>query len=317
MRTIRLNRETKIGLFAALCIAALVWGINFLKGRNIFSPNNIYYAWFDAVDGLEPSNSVLISGFKVGTVRSISFEDMQAGRFLVSFLVDKKYRIPRHTEAKLVSADLMGTKALRLDVVPGHTPYSPGDTLPSAIEAGLFDQIASQAGPIKQRAEQLLDEAQRAIAAFNQLFDTHNQQQLSRSIDELHRTLQHAGNVLAGLQGQLAPTGTLGQTLSNLESISTSVKGRNNDIERMLTNLAAVSDTLQQAHLGSTIGALNAALQELNATLGGLNSGRGSMGKLMRNDSLYTNLARASQQLDLLLRNINENPKKYLKLSVF
>lgn len=314
---IHLNRETKIGLFAALCVAALIWGINFLKGRNIFSPNNIYYAWFDAVDGLEPSNSVLISGFKVGTVRSISFEDVQSSRFLVSIFVEKKYRLPRNTEAKLISADLLGSKAIRLDVAHGHEHYAPGDTLPSAIELGLIDQLGSQVGPLKQRVENLLDEAQQAMAAFNQVLNEHTQQQLTHSIDELHRTMQHASNVVAALQTQLGPNGALGQTLSNLETISSSVKRHNTDIERMLTNLASVSDTLQQAHLGNTIASLNSSLQKLNTALNGLNSGRGTMGQLLHNDSLYHNLTRATQQLDLLLQNINENPKKYMKLSVF
>lgn len=314
---IHLNRETKIGLFAALCVAALIWGINFLKGRNIFSPNNIYYAWFDAVDGLEPSNSVLISGFKVGTVRNISFEDVQSSRFLVSIFVDKKYRLPRNTEAKLISADLLGSKAIRLDVAQGHVHHAPGDTLSSAIELGLLDQLGTQVGPLKQRLDDLLDEAQKAMGAFNQVLNERNQQQLSHSIDELHRTLQYASNVVAALQTQLSPSGTLGQTLSNLETISTSVKRHNTDIERMLTNFASVSDTLQQAHLGNTIASLNSSLQKLNTTLNGLNNGQGTMGQLLHNDSLYHNLTRATQQLDLLLQNINENPKKYMKLSVF
>lgn len=313
MSKIKLRPELRIGLFTALCIAALIWGINFLKGRNLFSPNHTYYAWFNSVDGLVPTNNVLVNGFKVGTVRSIEFGDIKQGRFLVTLLVNKKYPIPQQTVATLINDGLLGGKAIRLNMSNNAAIHASGDTLTSAIELGLLDQV----GPLKQNAEELLGEIQQLVTALNSVLDERNREQISQSLAGLNRTMQHANKVASSLDAQLADGGSLNQSLANIESISDNLKNRNADIERMLGNLAAVSDTLSHAQLGKALASLNASLNSLQSTLNTLNSGQGTMGRLMTDDSLYIGLSRASQQLDLLLRNINENPKKYMRLSVF
>lgn len=313
MSKIKLSRETRIGLFATLCIAALIWGINFLKGRNLFSPNNTYYAWFNTVDGLLPTNNVVVNGFKVGTVHSIDFDDIRQGRFLVTLLVNKKYPIPQNTVASLASDGLLGGKIIKLDIANTNAIHAAGDTLATNVELGMLDQFA----PLKQSAESLLAEVQQLIGSLNSVLDERNRQQLSQSIEGLNHTLRHANSVATSLDNQLSANGSLSQSLANIESISSNLKGRNADIERMLSNLAAVSDTLSHAQLGNTLASLNASLRSLETTLNGLNNGQGSMGRLMTDDSLYIGLSRAAQQLDLLLKNINENPKKYMRLSVF
>ena len=127
----RITREAKIGIFAVISLAVLFWGVNFLKGKNIFSRTNTYYAVFNRVDGLKPTNDVLLSGYKVGLVKSIKFEEGHTGRLIVTLLVEKRYQIPRNSIVKLISADLMGGKAIRLDVPPNDEFHKTGDTLAS------------------------------------------------------------------------------------------------------------------------------------------------------------------------------------------
>lgn len=318
MKRIKITREAKIGLFVTVCIFALAWGINFLKGKSIFSPNNTYYTWFTSVDGLEVTNDVLINGFKVGLINEIGFEDAKAGKFLITLHIEKKYHIPRNTVAKLVSTNVMGGKAIKLEISPDVEYYSPGDTLPSLIETGLIDQLIHQMAPIKQKTEMLMSRLNESIAAFNNVFNQNNQSQLNEAITGLNSTIRNANGITAKLDSSLkSPNGSLNNTINNLESISRNIRKSNGDINKIITNLTTLSDTLAQANLGKTIIALDSSLSQLNKALLQINSGRGTAGSLVYNDSLYINLENASKNMVILLDDINKNPKKYVKFSLF
>lgn len=317
---IRLNRETKIGLFAALCIAAMIWGINYLKGKNIFSPNYTYYTWYSSVEGLEVTNDVIVNGFKVGLVNDIHFEygNPDSKKFLVSLLIEKKYPIPQNSVAKLVSASIMGGMAIKLELSDSPTPHAPGDTLISAIEKGLADQLSSQISPLMQNADKLISQLNQAVGAFNSVFNENSQAQLSQAINELKRTLKNTAKATASLDTMLnAPNGSIKNSLDNFQSISANLKNSNVEIEKMIKNFSSISDTLVNANIGHTIFELDSSLNQLGAALQQINTGKGSAGKLIYDDSLYTNLEKATKNLEVLLKDINENPKKYVRFSVF
>lgn len=313
---IKITREAKIGFFAILCLASMFWGINFLKGKNIFSPNHIYYAIFEQVDGLENTNPVLINGFKVGLVKNIKFEEENTGRFLVTLLVGKKYQIPRNTVAKLISTSLLGGKAIKLEVIKGDKYFYPGDTLPAQIETGLIDQLGHQIAPVKKKAESLMVEFERTLNIMSEVFNEDNRAQLSQSFVNLNKALYSINQTAAELDTTLSPNGTLRKMLINIESISANLKNNNKDITKIVKNFSAISDTIAKINIASTMIQVDSAMRQFNSVITKVNSGKGTLGNLIKNDTLYNNIENASKSLDNLLRDIKENPKRYINFSL-
>jgi len=314
---LKLTRETKIGLFALTILVVMFWGVNFLKGKNIFSPNNVYYAIFKSVDGLKNTDAVLINGFKVGLVKNIEFHDLKSGRFRVVLLVNKKYSLPRNTTAKLVSTDIMGGKAIKLEVAPDSLFYQPGDTLPTSIEVGLLDQLAYQMSPVKEKAEVMMSEIAKTLVVLQEVLNDENKKNLSEGIENLNRTLHNIANLSAGLDTMVNSTkGSIRLSLSNIESISSNIRKNNADITNTIKNLSNLSDSLSKANLYSTLVKLDSSLTQLQQALTKVNSGEGTLGKLVNNDSLYRNLESASLQLELLIKDIKANPKRYVNFSI-
>ncbi len=313
---IKITREAKIGFFATICLAAMFWGINFLKGKNVFSPNYIYYAIFDQVDGLENTNPVLINGFKVGLVKNIKFEEGNTGRFLVTLLVGKKYQIPENTIAKMISTGILGGKAIKLEVTKGLKYHNPGDTLPSQIETGLIDQLGHQIAPVKQKAENLMVEFERTLKVISEVFNEENKEQLRQSFANLNKALYSINQTAAELDTTLSPNGTLRKIFANVESISTNMKNNNKDITKIVKNFSAISDTIAKIKIASTMLQVDSAMHQFNSVITQINSGKGTLGNLVKNDTLYYNLENASKSLDLLIKDIKENPKRYINFSV-
>jgi phospholipid/cholesterol/gamma-HCH transport system substrate-binding protein len=314
----KISKVFKIGLFTVLCIAAFVWGINFLKGRNLFTSSNVYYAVFDQVDGLVESNKVMLSGYKVGVVQDIKFEEDYTGRLIVSMLIEKDYKIPQKSIAKLVSTDIMGGKAIKLEVNRSKTFYEPGDTLVSAIETGLIDQLAYQMVPVKQKAEALMEELEKSLEVITLVFNETNRENLNNSFVSLRRTLYNLDRSSAMLDTMLnSKSGSIRQIMANASSISNNLRLNNDKISNTIKNFSSISDSLAKVNFASTILKADSAMSSLNTILTSINQGQGTLGQLAKNDTLYYNLESASRNLELLLVDMKENPKRYINVSVF
>ncbi|MHC1704839.1 MAG: MlaD family protein [Tenuifilaceae bacterium] len=315
MMKFRITREAKIGFFVVVCLAAMFWGINFLKGKNVFSPNHTFYAIFDQVDGLENTNPVLINGFKVGVIKDIEFAEGNT-KFLVTLLVNKKYSLPEKTVAKMISTGILGGKAIKLEVIAGGKTHSPFDTIPGQIETGLIDQLGHQIGPVKQKAENLMVEFEKTLKIMSDVFNEQNKEHLNQSFENLNKSLYHVNKSTAELDTMLSPNGTLRKIFANVESISTNLKNNNKDITKIIKNFTAISDTIARANIASTLLQVDSAMHQFNSVITKINSGSGTLGNLINNDTLYFNLENASKRLDLLLKDVKENPKRYINFSV-
>ncbi|HPD95281.1 MAG: MCE family protein [Bacteroidales bacterium] len=314
---LKVTREAKIGIFATLILFGMFWGINFLKGKNIFSKNDEYYAIFSSVDGLKNTNDVLINGFKVGLVKNIEFNDIRSGQFKVTLLIGKKYQIPKRTIAKLISTNVMGGKAIKLEVSADSAYFQPGDTLPSSIETGLIDQLGHQMVPIKQKAEELMVEFTKTLKIMEQVFNEENRAQLSQGIANLNSSLKNVSNISASLDTMLnTPNGKIKNTLENVAAISQNLRNNNKNLNKIIQNFSSLSDSLAQSNLPQTVHKLDSSLIMMKDVLNKINSGQGTLGMLVNNDTLYKNLENASNKLDLLLNDIKNNPKRYVNFSV-
>lgn len=317
LSTMKITREAKIGLFAVICLIALFWGVNFLKGKNVFSRTNTYYAVFKRVDGLKVTNDVMLSGYKVGTVKSIAFEKGHTGRLIVGILVEKKYPIPVESIVKLVSADIMGGKAIRLEFSPNKEFHQQGDTLLASIETGLLDQLIFEMVPVKEKAERLMEDMEKVMETITEVFNEDNRTNINHSFTSLRSSLDNIDNVTESLDEMLnTETGKLNQILANVHSISSNLKQNSQEIDAILSNFSAISDTLAKANIAHTLAQADSAIFSFNRVVTKINQGEGSIGMLLHNDTLYYNLENASKNLEMLLLDMKVNPKRYINVSL-
>jgi len=315
---VKKKTEFKLGLLLIIVIGVGYWGINFLKGKDIFNSEKEYYAVYKDLSGLGVGAPVLIKGFKVGQVRDISFIDEYQSALVVKLSIDSDYSIPVKSKARIFSADLMGSKAIELKTQFSEEYFSNGDTLPSEIEGSLLDQINLQMTPIKAEAEKLMGSMGDAIDAITEIFNQSTITNLQKTFSRLRSVVKNVDKTTSSLSMLVDPEkGCLSSILANVDSISTNIKDNNHNISAILTNFASLSDTLAKANIAETLHNTSGVMQELDSLLAEINKGNGTLGQLAQNDSLYRNMQAASKSLDELMVDIKENPGRYVHLSLF
>lgn len=311
--------EIKIGIIAVIALALLFWGFNYLKGKNMLKQTNRYYGIYDNVEGLKETAPVLLKGYKVGQVDAIYFNREYApDKLTVAFSVEKRFKIPSRSVASIFSSDLMGTKAVRLELSEGETYLVDGDTLVSEVEASLQEQVSVQMLPLKNKAEDLMLEIQKALEAMQYVFNESTQKNLRKSFESIKNTIASLESTSSALDTLVQEEkAELAGIFQNVASITTTIRNNNEALSHAIQNISAISDSIAAASLTQTIGNAERVFMETGSIMEKINRGEGSLGLLLHNDSLYRNLESTSKSLDKLVRDINENPKKYLRFSVF
>lgn len=314
---LKLSKEVRIGILVILTTGFFIWGYSFLKGKNFLASTNNYYAFYEQVGGLIESGHVMMSGYKVGYVDDIRFmDDLKHIRVRVS--VDKRFVLPEGTVARIIGADIMGTKAVEL--IPGNREgrLKAGDTLIPDIEPNLTEEIRLQIMPLKTRAEDMMANMDSVLIIFQSLLDQEFRENFAASIDNMSGTISSLQRSVYAVDKLLNEEDSrFNNIMSNLESVSGNFADSNDDINKILNNFAAISDSLAQSELLSTIDNLNNVLGELNQVMEGVNRGDGSLGKLISDEDLYNNLESATKNLDLLLLDLKDRPGRYVNFSIF
>jgi len=306
----KISSEVKIGIIITMAIAVTIWGLNFLKGRNILRGVNTYYAIFEDVGGLEKNSKIFIKGYEVGQVSEIYFTENESRDLTVLLGIEKAYDIPLNSEAVLFDADLLGTKAIMLGLSESEQSHKPGDTVLCRIQYGLTDRLEQQLLPVKNKAENLIVTVDSLISSLNYVFDRNTSKMLQASMQNLESSTD-------GIQNMLSDQGKLSKMIGHLEAITLNLKNHNEQLSSAMSNIESITDSIASSELKSTISNTNKTLAETHLILEKINQGEGTLGMLVNNDSLYQNLTSLSQELDFLLKDLQENPKKYVNVSVF
>jgi len=303
----KLSRELKTGVISVAIIALFIWGYNFMKGENLFDgASRTYFAEYNDIQGLNTASAVTINGFKVGKVIAIKFNEdtSKRGTLVVEFGVDNDFEFSKNSVAKIYSASLMGGQSLA--IVPsyeGETAIS-GDFLRGTVESDMVSSLKNQLGPLQSKLESVIVNADSLLVGFNQILDKKSRESLHKAIASLDKTMNNFEQVSSSLDQLLDDNkGKLDTSLSNLAV--------------MTDNFAKISDSLSNANLGQTMAKLETTVTSLNAVLGKIEKGEGTVGKLMNDEALYTNLENASKELEELLREVKEHPSRFVHLSLF
>lgn len=314
----KLTREFKIGLIVTAALALLYWGVNFLKGEDIFNNDRVFYAVYEDVAGLQKSNPVKINGLNVGRVRDMFFADQGGSLVVVEMLLSNDIAIPENSSAKISSSDLLGSKEVELRLGTSSLMAESGDTLMSEVEVSIKEEVNRQIAPIKNKAEELMSSIDTVLTMLQGIFSTSNANNLSKSVQHIANSFENIERTTGSLDTLVTgQRSRVEDILYNIESISGNLRENEDQINNIVENFSAVSDSIAKINFAQTMYNLNQTMENLNSITDKIDQGEGSMGMLVNNDSLYIELEKTSRDLNLLLEDIRNNPKKYVRFSVF
>lgn len=306
MEKFRLSRLQAIGLFVLLTLIAAFAVINFLRGEDIFNRSNTYMAVYDQVDGLTVTGPVYLRGYKVGMVEDIVYNG-ETGKFEVELKVKSQFAIPANSTAEVYSADIMGARAIRINMGDSPKILESGDTLSASIQQDMISTVLGQIEPLKEQAQELMANMNRTLDNVNQLMDSSARVEIQSSLKHLNRTLANAASLSRTLDN-ISPE--LVEIVKNLEVLSKGLGESAGEITGSLENISAITSQLSKAELDKTIASLKSLSDKLQDP-------NGSIGKLLVTDSLHNAVNTLVEDVDRLVKRITEEPKKYIKVSVF
>jgi phospholipid/cholesterol/gamma-HCH transport system substrate-binding protein len=312
----KFNKEIKIGILVIITIVFFIWGYNFLQGRRIFTPVNTYLVVYDRVGGLMESADVLLGGYKIGQVDNIRFVGFD--EFAVRFSVTSRIDLPLGTVARMISSDILGTRAIEL--VPGTRPgsHSPGDTLTGEIEPDLIAEIGNFLVPLASRAQHMMESMDSVLVIFQNLLDPGFQARFAGTMDDVGVTAASLRRVMHSADTLLSHDDSrFNRILANLESVSSTLAAGNEDYMTIMENFASITDSLARSEFLSAINHLNEVLASTSEIMAIIGEGDGSLGRLISDEDLYNNLESAARNLDSLLVDLRERPGRYVRFSIF
>lgn len=293
----KLTKEIKIALVAIVGILVMYFGINFLKGMNLFSTNNAYYMTFDDIQGLGASTPIYADGYKVGTVDGLEYDYKENGPIKVKVDINKELRIPQGSKAEIVK-DLMGN--LQVNLLLANNPrerVEPGGIIPGAVNGGMMDKAANLVPVV----EKMLPKLDSILTSVNALLadpalaaSLHNVETITSNLTVSTRELN---TLMAGLNKQVP--GMIGKANGVLDNTN-----------RLTANLASLD-------VQGTLNKVNQTLESAHQFTEKLNSNQGSLGLLMNDTKLYDNLTSTMSHADSLVIDLKAHPKRYVHFSVF
>lgn len=314
----QIRKEIKLGILFTLSLFLVIWGINYLKGKDIFTRQIVFYAVFDEVTGLLVSNPVTLSGVKIGQVDRINFFPDGSGKVLVTAVIDRQIPIPLNSLANIEATDIFGYKELKIQLGDAGNYLASGDTLKGFYNPSFAEALAKQLEPIQKQATAFADKLDSIITAVKSILGEENRLLVQQSIQSMQAGMASIENAAESLESTLEiESDRISNIFGLVESIITNIDNNNESLERIIQNFADISDTLASEQMVATIAGASEAIQSLNMVINRIEQGEGSAGLLLQDDSLYINLQKSSLQLEKLLEDIRNNPGKYFNISVF
>lgn len=298
----KISREVKTGILVLLGIILFIFGFNYLKGQNLLGDSKTYYAVYDNVEGLVPSTPVTINGLNVGKVISINFKGDGSGKLLVELVVDNDFEFSKNSTAELYDTGLIGGKALAIIPAFDNAGIAENNsTLTGTVKAGLTDALANQLTPLQSKVEKMLTSADLLLANLNDVLDETGKANLKSSLAGLSETMNSFKGTSKALE-QVMQTNK-----SKITTVLTNAETASNDLAKM-------TGQLSQSDLAATMKNLETTLANFDNIMANLEGGKGTMGKLLKDETLYNNLEGATEELESLLLDFKLHPNRYTRI---
>ena len=300
----KLTKEIKTSIFVLFSVLLFIFGFNFLKGTSILDKQKTLYAVYDEVDGLMVGASVSVNGLAIGNVTSLDFLP-NSTKILVTLKLKDKLRFSRNSTATLHETGLIGGIAISIDPVfeDGNIIKS-GDTLKSVIRPGLTELINEQIQPLQRNLQSILVSVDSLFLGVTNIMNKDSQNNLKVALDEMTSAISSINSSAIILEKTLKNNDLkINNTIGNIESIS--------------SNMEKITDSIAKTSLKQTISNLEKSIEGINKSVQDLNSDSSSLGLLIRNDEFYKKLNSSVNDLNQLLIDLKNNPKRYIHFSIF
>jgi phospholipid/cholesterol/gamma-HCH transport system substrate-binding protein len=301
---LKIAKEIKVAFLAITAIVIFYFGFNFLKGIDFFDPTNEYYAVYDQVNGLTASNPVLVSGLAVGRVSRIEILQEQDNRLKVYFEVREDITLGEDSEAVLAT-DILGSQTIVLKRNKVTDPIPKGSEVKGGIEPSLTEQIQEQAYPVLKTLDSVGIHLNGILANIDK-----NEETIQNIMLNVELTTQN----LAKISEKQA---TINAVIDDFKKISSTLADEKNGLKALLSKTNGIADSVNALELSKVVNRLDTTLITINNTVAAMQDGKGTVDKLLNDDSLYVNLNQTLVDLDALLIDMKDQPKKYVHFSLF
>ena len=300
----KVTREAKTAILVIGAILVFIWGYSFLKGRDLFNSYRTFYAIYENVEGLSPSAPVTYNGLVIGKVHSIKPE--KKGHLLVEIQISHEdVFISKNSHAVLNKPDLVGGK--QIAIVPDFeevTAAENGSYLIGTEDPGIISSVSQQLKPLQNKVETTVVSADSLLNNLNNVLTAKTQEDLRSTIANLNKVMKDLSDITHSFNGMVTDN-------------KTKIDGTIDNLHKTSENMAAITDSINSANLAETINKLENTMANVDNILNDLESGKGTMGKLLKDEAMYDNLNGASKELKELLADFKNNPKRYVHFSVF
>jgi phospholipid/cholesterol/gamma-HCH transport system substrate-binding protein len=301
---LKISREIKTAVLVICSILLFIWGYSFLKGRDLFVNYKTLKVRYDNIDGLAQSAAVTLNGFIIGKVTSLKL-DNKTGKIIAELQINSDYPISKTSTAQLYAPSPIGGKQIAI-IPDAKNPNLTvdNDYLVAASKLGITDALSQQLVPIKDKIEKLVDNANTMLTSVNEVMDTQSKLNIKNSLANLNTVLSDFTNTTKSINGLLADNKTkISNSLANVEKTSKS--------------FATLSDTLSQMKINNTVKKLDKTLESVDKIMANLQSGKGTMGKMLTDEQMYKNINKTTKELELLLQDLRLYPTRYVNVSLF
>jgi len=296
------RKEVIIGATVLATLLILFFGIDYLKGINIFRPANYYYVTYNNVNGLAESAPVTVNGFKVGLVREISYEYDNPGNVRVELSLDKELKIPFGTKA-LIATDMLGTASIELLMASSNRYHEIGDKIIGENKTGLMDNVSTTLLPAISQMIPHIDSLVVSVTALA------SNPSLTASLNRLDGIMSNLEKSTMLLNQSLSPAPGI---INNASTAMADVKKIAANLNSISSDLTEVSATLKKMPLDSTMCNINQISENLLTLSRQLNNPNSSLGLLMNDPSLYNNINNSAAHIDSILIDLKKQPKRYI-----
>lgn len=300
----KINKEIKTAALVIGGILLFIYGFSYLKGKSIFKDTKTLYTVYDEVEGLIPGAKVTINGLSIGKISNIDFLPSTT-KILVTMDVRKELNFSTESAAMLYEVGLIGGKAI--SIVPkfdNNKTIQSGDTLRSEIKPSFTDLINRQIEPLQIKIESMLTSADSLFVGVSNVLDSDTQANLKNTLENLSVTMENLNNA------SLAAHNILAQNQEQLNATFVNIKDTSE-------NLKSITDSISSAEISRSINQFSKTVAGLNTIVSAIDAGEGTAGKLIRDEALYDNLRAATKELELLMRDLKNHPKRYVHFSLF
>lgn len=300
----KITREIKTAILVIASILLFIWGYSFLKGKDLFNSYKTLYVEYDSVEGLTSSAAITLNGLVIGKIDNISINE-KTGKLLVELQINTDFPISKSSIASIYEPGFIGGKQIAIEPNFDDKEVAVnGEKLKGNVRLGLTESVGNKLVPLQEKIEKILVNADSLITGINNVLDKKAQQDLKVTLAELSKTMEQFHRASSSMN-------------TILDDNKVQINGVVTNFNKISGDFSKITDSLNKADLGKTVKKLNTSLTKVNGIMNGLESGNGTMGKLLKDETFYNNLSKTSKELGLLLQDVRLYPTRYVNVSLF